>query len=617
MNINMKIKGKSKNSIICNYTYDGYVYNINKCLRGTTYRYSARRTTGCCRLIKVGESVKVIINPFHDHTSDNARTQKYLLKQEKLHLPRKTLQTPKYIFDDVSRRNIKAATLMTFKSIRSQLNRERIKSRPKLPQSIATLADELNHYTPICHIYKGSVTASDGKEAFLFSDDKLLTALELATEIYCDGTFSAPHRKWNHLGLRNSPSVILSMTMTIPLLPEQYFTKAYHILCNTCEENDPDYEKIKEFLIYVEKTWLSKALKISVYECPVKTNNAVESFCNVINKKLGDHHPNMWLFLEKLGNVIMDQTIDLKRLHNNEEVRSVRSRKSIEKDVKIFEAQIDLISGRLPLQQFLRMFIGKLDDYRWKESFTVQSTYRCSTRRNTSCQGLAIVSEDGQVTVTSLHDHPPNDMVARTSKLKQEIYRLCQESIQPIKKIFDDVCESDPEAAMHLSYPAIKSTLNRMRAAYKPPVPNSFASLSLELEKYDACKDIYKGTVIAEDGSMGFLFSNNELLNALNESTELFVDGTFSIVPRKPNIIQLYTIHIRYMNTGIATIFVLCVSRTKALYRAIWEKIIELAPALQNNVKFIMGDYEKAAIATLSEFFPVAAIHGCWFHFNQ
>ncbi|XP_071576836.1 uncharacterized protein [Temnothorax nylanderi] len=177
--------------------------------------------------------------------------------------------------------------------------------------------------------------------------------------------------------------------------------------------------------------------------------------------------------------------------------------------------------------------------------------------------------------------------------------------------------QHDPEAAMHLSYPAIKSALNRARATYKPPVPNSFASLSLELEKYDACKDIYKGSVIAEDGSMGFLFSNNELLNALNESTELFVDGTFSIIPRKPNIIQLYSIHIRYMNTGIATIFVLCESRTKALYRAIWEKLIELAPALQNNVKFIMGDYEKAAIATLSEFFPVAAIHGCWFHFNQ
>lgn len=82
---------------------------------------------------------------------------------------------------------------------------------------------------------------------------------------------------------------------------------------------------------------------------------------------------------------------------------------------------------------------------------------------------------------------------------------------------------------MHLSYPTIKSALNRTRAAYKPPVPNSFASLSLELEKYEACKDVYKGNVIAEDGSMGLLFSNNDLLNGLNETTELFVDGTFSV----------------------------------------------------------------------------------------
>ncbi|XP_029667649.1 uncharacterized protein LOC115238188 [Formica exsecta] len=176
----------------------------------------------------------------------------------------------------------------------------------------------------------------------------------------------------------------------------------------------------------------------------------------------------------------------------------------------------------------------------------LQNVYRCSTRRNTGCRGFVSVSENDKVTVCSLHDHPPNDMMIRILNLKREMYRLCQESVQPIKKIFDDVCESDCEAAMYLSYPSIKSTLNRKRSEYKPPIPNSFASLSLELEKYDACKDIYKGNVIAEDGSMGLLFSSNELLNGLNESAELFVDGTFSIVPRKPNIVQLYTIHIRW-----------------------------------------------------------------------
>lgn len=90
--------------------------------------------------------------------------------------------------------------------------------------------------------------------------------------------------------------------------------------------------------------------------------------------------------------------IDLTRLHNNKEVRSVRSRQSIERDIKIFRAQMDLISGRynysiyflhvhyfdililyftiffrLPLQQFLRMFIGNFDDDQYKENSIIQS----------------------------------------------------------------------------------------------------------------------------------------------------------------------------------------------------------------------------------------------------
>ncbi|GAB1869823.1 FLYWCH-type domain-containing protein [Camponotus japonicus] len=380
-----KIKGKSENSII--YIYEGYTYNIDKRLQDT-YRCSTRRTTGCRGLAKIGED-KVTINPSHNHAPDNLRIQKYVLKQEMLRLSRETLQPPKDIFDDVSRRNPESAVFVAFKSIRSQLNRERIKNRPKLPQSIDILADELNNYIPISDIYKGSVTANDGNKALFFSNDKLLQALNSSTEIFCDGTFSvvprvpslsqlytihirymdkvlavifilceartaslyekiwskiielvpnllinikfimtdyecaamnamekyfpnatihgcwfhlnqALQRKWNHLGLSNSSNIILPMAMTIPLLPEQYFTQAYHILCNTCEENNPDYEKLKEFLTYFEKTWLSKASKVSVYKCPVRTNNAVESFHNVINRKLGAHHPHVWLFLGKL-----------------------------------------------------------------------------------------------------------------------------------------------------------------------------------------------------------------------------------------------------------------------------------------------------------------------------
>ncbi|KAM0724354.1 hypothetical protein ACS0PU_013217 [Formica fusca] len=455
-----EFKGKSENSTV--YFYEGYAYNIDKRLR-VTYRCSTRRITGCRGLAKVGEDGKVTINPFHNHAPDNARIQKYVLKQEMLRLSRETLQAPKDIFDDVSRRNPESAAFIAFKSIRSQLNRERKKSRPKLPQSIAMLADELNNYIPITHIYKRSLTANDGKKALPFSNDKLLQALESSTEIFCDGTFSvlavifvlcearttalyekiwskviefvpnllmnikfimtdyecaamsamekyfpnatihgcwfhlnqALQRKWNHLGLRNSSNIILSMAMTIPLLPEQYFTQAYCILWNTCEEKNPEYEKLKEFLNYFEKTWLSKVSKVSVYKCPVRTNNAVESFHNVINRKLGDHHPNVWIFLEKLKNVIMDQTIDLERLKNNKEVRSVRSRKSLERDKKILQAQADLVSGRLPLQHFLRIFINKLDYYSYNESLTVRASKNILKKSamnetdSTQCENMA------------------------------------------------------------------------------------------------------------------------------------------------------------------------------------------------------------------------------------
>lgn len=97
-----EIKGKLKNSII--YAYEGYTYNIDKRQQKHTYRCSTRRTTGCRGLAKVGEDGKIIVNPFHNHAPDNAKIQKYVLKQEMLRLSCETLQTPKIIFDDVSRR---------------------------------------------------------------------------------------------------------------------------------------------------------------------------------------------------------------------------------------------------------------------------------------------------------------------------------------------------------------------------------------------------------------------------------------------------------------------------------------------------------------------------------
>jgi len=62
-------------------------------------------------------------------------------------------------------------------------------------------------------------------------------------------------------------------------------------------------------------------------------------------------------------------------------------------------------------------------------------------------------------------------------------------------------------------------------------------------------------------------------------------------------------------------IFILSESRSSNMYRAIWNKIIDLV--LQQNLKFIMSDYEIAAMKVINEPFPAVEAHGCWFHYNQ
>lgn len=52
------------------------------------------------------------------------------------------------------------------------------------------------------------------------------------------------------------------------------------------------------------------------------------------------------LISDKLTKVIMDQEIHFGRLQNNDCLMNVQPRKNKERDLKIFQAQMDLITGR-------------------------------------------------------------------------------------------------------------------------------------------------------------------------------------------------------------------------------------------------------------------------------
>ncbi|KYN21286.1 hypothetical protein ALC57_06385 [Trachymyrmex cornetzi] len=123
-------------------------------------------------------------------------------------------------------------------------------------------------------------------------------------------------------------------------------------------------------------------------------------------------------------------------------------------------------------------------------------------------------------------------------------------------------------------------------AVQRPETPKTIVELDAALTNYQPVQNIYKGTVIPDDGYVG----NHPNLRPL-----LFVSITFltlriicfsmQMVPRVPSFAQLYTIHVRYIDTGIAVLFVLCESvvlrRWKTLgLSAVPKKILKLTMAL-------------------------------------
>jgi len=94
------------------------------------------------------------------------------------------------------------------------------------------------------------------------------------------------------------------MTMTMALIPADCFEEALSLIQLEVNEIAHEYPAVNDFLAYVRKTWLPLASKVSVYNCPARTNNITESFHNVVRRKFGKAHENVWCFL---GNVVINK----------------------------------------------------------------------------------------------------------------------------------------------------------------------------------------------------------------------------------------------------------------------------------------------------------------------
>lgn len=57
--------------------------------------------------------------------------------------------------------------------------------------------------------------------------------------------------------------------------------------------------------------------------------------------------------------------------------------------------------------------------------------------------------------------------------------------------------------------------------------------------------------------------------------------------------------------------------RTTAIYRAIFQRLKQLAPDLENALRTTMSDFEAAIVASIRAEFPNCQVTACDFHFKQ
>ncbi|CAC82100.3 putative recombinase [Bracoviriform inaniti] len=159
--------------------------------------------------------------------------------------------------------------------------------------------------------------------------------------------------------------------------------------------------------------------------------------------------------------------------------------------------------------------------------------------------------------------------------------------------------------------------IRRERVKNHPKLPKTFNELRNILVNYGPAQTIYQGQVVISKTCSAVIFASNAVLERMNDSQELYVDGTFKCVPKDIGAKQLLIFHMRKMDVGIASVLVLCTNQGTDLYKGIWNFLLERVPRLKENLKFVMMDFERALIKSTKETMPSVVIRGCWFHFTK
>ncbi|KAK3924154.1 Phosphate acyltransferase [Frankliniella fusca] len=254
--------------------------------------------------------------------------------------------------------------------------------------------------------------------------------------------------------------------------------------------------------------------------------------------------------------------------------------------------------------------------------------HRPSRGLGTGCPGTARVSLDtGHLQHLIPHNHDrdlllPEDFELRRRMVEDARSDLVGTRIGTILREWRVRC-ANVHLASRFTRARMNSSLYAARSENYPRIPKTLIYLGVLLglpNMRSVCKTvdgddyIFQGVVGNQmSGTAAVIFASGRMLQFLPTQESIHVDSTFKKAPRKPKIMQIFNVVVKYGDNIVCAVRVLMRRRTEEAYTSVINYLCDIAPNF--NPRRIHCDYELAQMNAFKSAFPLCRVVGCLWHY--
>ncbi|XP_074097715.1 uncharacterized protein LOC141526577 isoform X2 [Cotesia typhae] len=180
------------------------------------------------------------------------------------------------------------------------------------------------------------------------------------------------------------------------------------------------------------------------------------------------------------------------------------------------------------------------------------SYIRCYERRSKACHARGKM-QNGIPVLSTGHNHDKNPLLQNYCIFQDALFTAATaRPYRSLRTIYDHFSVRHHEAAVQFTWakmqPLMESWRRRERPRH-PPIPTNLQQFAdfLNMPQWASLLSYPQGqlsisTLATPDGSFLTVLYDLNFVQSVTGITTLFMDGTFKITPKKPNIFQVFTI---------------------------------------------------------------------------